>query len=73
MKNIDKIRQEMLAAGIAPAKVAAYIESLESSMTIVVGKTVAVRPTTATGALVIMSDGTIGRPDDGDPVEHWTR
>lgn len=75
-KNIDKIRTEMLAAGIDPAKVEIYIESLAATTTVMaVERTLAVRPTptVTNGPWVVMSDGTIGHPDDGDPVEHWTR
>ena len=71
--NFDKIRQEMIAAGISPEKIAIYLESLDTVVELPVEKTAAVRPTKASVAMVVMSDGTIGRPDDGDPVEHWTR
>ena len=76
-KNIDKIRTEMIAAGISPERIEAYLESLNDGVVeLPVEQTVAVRPTTirpTTDAWVVMSDGSLGRSDDGDPIEHWTR
>ena len=73
-KNIDKIRTEMIAAGISPEKIAIYLESLESSATLVVEQTVAVRPTAATNdPWVIGPDGVVVRRSDllGRDTDSW--
>ena len=76
-KNINKIREEMLAAGISPEKIDVYIESLSTLATMPTERTFAVRPTrTATSDdFVVTSDGSVCRRSeavgtDSDPWDH---
>ena len=63
MRNIDKVREEMLAAGISPEKIAIYLESLNDGVVeLPVEQTVAVRPTTTVADdFVVTVDGSVCR------------
>ena len=70
-KNIAKVREQMLAAGVSEAKVEAYIESLDTLMP--VDQTLVIRPAVTTRQtvtvrpavdMVVMNDGSVCRRSD---------